>query len=57
MELPISMILKEAKVPLTLERLTIGFIFSSQGQPDLFPEASLYNDLNYGKNRAKCLGM
>ena len=24
-----------------------------QGQPDLFPEASLYNDLNYGKNRAK----
>ena len=22
------------------------------GQPDLFPEASLYNDLNYGKNRA-----
>jgi len=24
-----------------------------QGQPDLFPEASLYNDLDYGKNRAK----
>jgi cell surface protein SprA len=24
-----------------------------QGQPDLFPEASLYNDINYGKNRAK----
>ena len=24
-----------------------------QGQPDLFPEASLYNDIDYGKNRAK----
>tara|TARA_B100000035_G_scaffold82447_1_gene69099 strand:+ start:39481 stop:46905 length:7425 start_codon:yes stop_codon:yes gene_type:complete len=24
-----------------------------QGQPNLFPEASLYNDINYGKNRAK----
>lgn len=24
-----------------------------QGQPDLFPEGSLSNDLNYGKNRAK----
>ena len=24
-----------------------------QGQPELFPEASLYNDLDYGKNRAK----
>lgn len=24
-----------------------------QGQPDLFPEASLSNDLTYGKNRAK----
>ena len=24
-----------------------------QGQPDLFPEAEMYNDITYGKNRAK----
>jgi cell surface protein SprA len=24
-----------------------------QGQPDLFPEGALYDDVNYGKNRAK----
>ena len=24
-----------------------------QGQPDLFPEGALYDDINYGKNRAK----